>query len=104
MRIDPERPRLTGSDARVSMRSPGLLGKAVAFASGAVLLVVAFMLSVLLLAVVVTGGLLAWGYLWWRTRELRKQMRERPPGGHVIEGEAIREGTAGNPGAAAKRR
>ncbi len=56
----------------------------------AVLLAVAFMLSVLVFAVVVTGGLLVWGYLWWKTRNLRKGMRERPPEGRVIEGEVIR--------------
>ncbi|MBI4191467.1 MAG: hypothetical protein HY525_13140 [Betaproteobacteria bacterium] len=73
------------------MHSPSSLSKAVAFALSAVLLAMAFMLSVLVFAVVVTGGLLVWGYLWWRTRDLRKQMRERPPDGHVIEGEVIRE-------------
>ncbi len=45
---------------------------------------------------VVTAGAVALGYLWWRTRDLRKQMREHPAGnvvieGEVIEGEVIRE-------------
>lgn len=61
----------------------------------AVLLVLAFTLSLLFLAVVVAAGLLVWGYLWWRTRklrgELRRQMSEAPPGGRVIEGELVRE-------------
>jgi len=35
------------------------------------------------------------GYLWWKTRDLRKQMRNHPFGdeviaGEVIEGEVIR--------------
>lgn len=91
MRIDQGRPRLTGNDERFRMHSSGLLSKVVAFAVSAALLALAFMLSVLVFAFVLTGGLLVWGYLWWKTRHLRKQMRERPPGGHVIEGEVIRE-------------
>lgn len=72
-----------------------MLGKVLGFAAGAVLLVLVFTLSLLLFAVLVAGGLLAWGYLWWKTRhlrqELKQQMRERPPEGRVIEGEVIRD-------------
>lgn len=91
MRTDEEQPRLIGTDARLSLNASGLLGKVLTFAAGAVLLLVAFMFSLLVFAVVVTGALLVWGYLWWKTRELRRQMRERPPGGRVIEGETIRD-------------
>lgn len=66
-----------------------LLGKALAFAAGAVLLVVVFMFSLVLFAVVIVGALVLLAYLWWKTRDLRKQLRERPPGGHVIEGEVV---------------
>ena len=91
MQTDEERSTLTGSNARFSTNASGLLGKVLTFASAAVLLVVAFMFSLLVFAILVTVGLLVWGYLWWKTRELRRQMRERPPGGRVIEGEAIRD-------------
>ena len=77
------------------MHWPTVLRNAVGIAVSAALLALAFILSALVFAVVVTGGLLAWGYLWWKTRHLRKQMRERPREGHVIEGEVIRE--AGSP-------
>ena len=53
---------------------------------------------------IVTVGAVAWGYLWWKTRALRKQMREqasmgqgqrqgegRSGQGLIIEGEVIRE-------------
>ena len=76
------------------------LGKLLMFAVTAVLLVVAFMFSMVVLAFVVTAGLLVYGYLWWKTRDLRKQVREhareQPPGearGYVIEGEVIHEHT-----------
>ena len=88
MKADDERPPVTESDARFST-TPGFT--VLTFVSAAVLLVVTFTFSLLVFAILVTGGLLAWGYLWWKTRELRRQMRERPPGGRVIEGEAIRE-------------
>ena len=54
---------------------------------------VALMFSVVLFAVVVTVGAVAWGYLWWKTRALRKQMREHPPTGRgmVSGGGVIRE-------------
>lgn len=56
------------------------------------------MFSALLLAIVLTAGAMVWGYLWWKTRDLRKQMRNQPPfdrsgevtRGEVIEGEVVR--------------
>ena len=90
MQTDEERSTLTGSDARFSTSAPGLPAKVLTFVSAAVLLVVALMFSLLVFAILVTGGLLVWGYLWWKTRELRRQMREQPLGGRVIEGETIR--------------
>jgi hypothetical protein len=77
----------------------GVLGKLLAIAAGAVLLVVAFMFSLLALTVVVVGGLLVFAYLKWKTRHLRRHMNEQmqqqasrqghQPGGFVIEGEVI---------------
>jgi hypothetical protein len=66
-----------------------VLGKLVAFVVATALVVLAFIFSVVLLAVLVTGGLALFGYFWWRTRALRKRLRENPPGGHVIDGEVI---------------
>lgn len=72
-------------------RKPNLLQKI-----GAVIAVIAFftialLFSVVFFAAAVTLGLAAWVYFWWKTRKLRKVMRENPPGGLVIEGEVIRE-------------
>jgi len=79
---------------------PSLLRKVAAFVLTMALFGFALMFSMLLVAVVLTAGALAWGYLWWKTRELRKQIRMHSSGdivnetkvieGEVIEGEVIR--------------
>ncbi len=95
MRMEEERPRLAGGDGSRPVHAPGFLVTVVTIAVGAVLLVAGFMFSLLVFAIVVTGGLLVLGYLWWKTRDLRRQireqMRERPAAERVIEGEVIRE-------------
>ena len=84
-----------------SAESPGLLRKIAAFIVTLALFGLALMFSVLFFAVALTAGAAALGYLWWKTRALRKQMRMHPRGaapverevfeGEVIEGEVIRE-------------
>jgi len=80
----------------------GPLAKVAAFVLSAVFLVLAFMFSLVALAVVAVVGVLLGGWLWWKTRALRKQMKEmreaqqmaqdRPiRSDQVIEGEFIRE-------------
>lgn len=88
---------------RFAHQPPGLLGKIIAFVLGAGFLVLAFMFSLVALAVLAVGGVLVWGWLWWKTRAIRQQMKEmqanrqpmQPPvHGHVIEGEVIRDSEA----------
>ena len=67
-----------------------------------VLIGLALMFSVLLFVVILIVGAMAWGYLWWRTRDLRRQMRKYSPSdivvkGDVIEGEVIRSEVHGIP-------
>lgn len=61
-------------------------------AVGVALLALGLMFSVVLLAVLVVAGLAAWGYLWWKTRAIRRILREgRMPTAaddRVFEGEA----------------
>lgn len=81
---------------RTTTERPSLLRKVVAFIVSAVLIGLVLMFSALLFAVILIVGAIAWGYLWWKTRDLRKQMRQHPLGdlvieGEVIEGEVIRE-------------
>jgi uncharacterized protein YneF (UPF0154 family) len=83
--------RLIVGHPRGEVKAPSLLGRVLAFLLGCVALVAAFMVSVVALAVVCVIVVLAVGYLWWKTRDLRRQLRENPPGGRVIEGDAVRD-------------
>ncbi|MDP2752239.1 MAG: hypothetical protein Q8O31_06510 [Rhodocyclaceae bacterium] len=65
-----------------------ILSKLVTWLIGLGLLAVAFMFSVVLLAIVATLGMVLWGYLWWRTRTLRRAMKSSA-NGYVFEGESI---------------
>lgn len=66
-----------------------LLTRILAAVTGLILLVVGLMFSLVLLAVLAVAGLVGLGWFWWKTRALRKTMKQRPADGHVIEGEAI---------------
>ena len=72
---------------------PSLLGKLMAFVVGTLLLIAGFMFSVVALAVIAVVGLGIWGWLWWKTRALRRQMADahsaNDASGTVIEGEVI---------------
>ena len=70
---------------------PSLLRKMGAFVLTAALIGLVLMFSVLLLLAILTVGAMAWVYLWWRTRDLRKRMRMHPTNYVVIEGEVVRE-------------
>ena len=72
-----------------------LLGKLFALVAGAILLVLGFMFSLVLLSAFVGVGLMLGAWFFWRTRHVRKAMREAgpmrnpPADGVVIEGEAV---------------
>lgn len=63
-------------------------------------LALALMFSAVLLVVIAIVGVLGWAWLWWKTRELRKHLREASQQGvmpgakasndDVFEGEVIR--------------
>lgn len=83
--------RLAGDDPRGPTRSPGLMSKLLTAAFGVLALAGVLVFSVLAFVAVTTIALIVGAYLWWNTRAIRKQMRERPPGGRIIEGEVIRD-------------
>ncbi len=77
------------------VQKPGLPGTLLT----AALLVVVLAFSLIVFAVAAAAGAVAWGYLWWKTRAARKQMREMREraaagqtagGGQIIEGDAVR--------------
>ncbi|MCG6933128.1 MAG: hypothetical protein LJE57_05770 [Gallionella sp.] len=87
-----------------SANFPDALRNLAAAVATAAVLGLALMFSAVLVAVIVVAAMLGWAYLWWKTRELRKMMRNYPPGsvtmerevagddtirGEVIEGEAV---------------
>jgi UPF0716 family protein affecting phage T7 exclusion len=84
---------------QIRTQETGPLGKLLTVVVGALLLVVGFMFSIVLLAVVIVVGFAVWAWFWWKTRKLRQQISERmreqeqsrpsPTGGTVIEGEAV---------------
>ena len=106
--------RMTSFDefSRTTTEPASLLRKVVTYVMAAGLIVLALMFSALLFAIVLTVGTVIGAYLWWKTRGLRKQMREHPMEhsvvmngviiedgvivddvvkGEIIEGEVIRE-------------
>lgn len=86
-----EQSRLAGKTPRVDAGILGLLSKLLTAAVGAATLVAVLVFSFLAFIAVAVIGLMVGAYLWWKTRELRRQMRERPQAGRIIEGEATRE-------------
>ena len=80
--------------------SAGLLRKLAALIMTAVLVGLVLMFSAVLLVIITVVGTIAGAYLWWKTRELRRRMRDLAPReamreekmreDDVIEGEVIR--------------
>ena len=83
-----------------SPNSSSPLRKVVALVATVVLLGLVLMFSAVVLVIIAVLGTVAWAYLWWKTREVRKQMREFQAGAtqraemasndEVFEGEVIR--------------
>jgi hypothetical protein len=59
---------------------------------GLVMLALGLMFSVVILAVLAVAAVAAWGYLFWKTRHIRAQLRQaaaaHPESADFIEGEA----------------
>ncbi|EXI72583.1 MAG TPA: hypothetical protein PK440_09915 [Candidatus Accumulibacter phosphatis] len=89
----------------------GLVGRILATLVGALLLLAAFMFSLVALGVLVVGGLLVYAYLRWKTRHLRRHLaaqmqqaaNQRAHGdGVVIDGEVLGDAEyEGRPGSSA---
>ena len=89
MRFDDKRTELNhGGVAPTSSRAMQVVAKVAAVIGGAILIVSALAISLIFFAVLIVVGVLFGGYLWWKTRELRKQIRTQLEG-EIIEGECI---------------
>jgi Flp pilus assembly protein TadB len=93
MHLEEPRARI-GHRGNAVSRAKHLALKALVVLGGAVMLVSAFVLSLVFVAIALAVVLTIGGYLWWQTRESRRQMRARMQGqpqsaGNVIEGEVI---------------
>jgi threonine/homoserine/homoserine lactone efflux protein len=93
--------------ASSSTRAPaGLLARVVAGLFTLLAVVALLMFSVVAVGVLLVGGAVFLGYLWWKTRALRRALKAQPSmqqtpfaqrspaandDGMVIEGESIRE-------------
>jgi Flp pilus assembly protein TadB len=75
MTIDDDNPRLGPQGGMRASSQPGPLTKLLGVVIGAVVVVASLLFSVVVFAIVLAVGVIAGGYLWWRTRELRKQIR-----------------------------
>lgn len=67
------------------------LSRLLAFLLSTGLLILGFMFSLVALAIVALAGAILGGWLWWKSRQLRKEMGQRTKSsdGMTIEGEAI---------------
>jgi Flp pilus assembly protein TadB len=77
MQLDKQQKRLRQSDVTMRPGSPSLVAKVLAVMIGAALLVVGFAVSLVMLAVILAAGIVIGGFVWWKTRDLRKQIREQ---------------------------
>ena len=94
MNSDQPRARIAYQGSAIS-RAKQLALKAFIVLGGTVVLASAFVVSMVFVAVGLVVVLSFGGYLWWKTRELRSQLRARMqeqqrPAGRIIEGEVIR--------------
>jgi hypothetical protein len=74
-------------------RGQSLFLKLLAVAASAVLLVSAIVVSLVLFAGLIVVVLIVGGYLWWKTRHVRAEIRAAQRDSSIIEGEVLRRET-----------
>ncbi|CAN7778808.1 hypothetical protein LJR267_010277 [Paraburkholderia hospita] len=91
MQFDKQQERLRQNGATMRPSPPSLFAKVVAVVIGAALLVVGFAVSLAMLAVVLGAGIAIGGFVWWKTRDLRKQLREQAMRAQQMHEQQVRE-------------
>ncbi len=91
-----DRPRLSGPGTRryrFDFAPPTFVGRLVGFVVGAAMLVLAFVFSIVVFAVLAALAVIAGGWLWWKTRHVRRDLREAQarvrPNEREVRGEAV---------------
>lgn len=85
-----------GGPGHAAGRGSGWFGRIVATLITGAVVVVAIMFSLAVLAIAAVAGAVFLGWLWWKTRQVRRQMRDPSggaaprPEGDVIEGEVLK--------------
>jgi hypothetical protein len=81
--------------SNTTTKPPSLLRKSVALVATAAMIGLGLMFSAVLFVIILVVGATAAAYLWWKTRELRKLMRNShqrsaPMEGEIVEGEVMK--------------
>jgi hypothetical protein len=58
-------------------RAAGPIGRALALVAGGLVLVAALFVSAIVFSLLLVAGAVAGGWFWWKTRALRREIRER---------------------------
>jgi uncharacterized protein HemX len=91
MQFEKQQEKLRQSGATMRAAPPSLLTKMLAAVVGAALLVVGFAVSLVMLAVVLGACIVIGGFAWWKTRDLRKQLREQAIRAQQTHEQQVRE-------------
>ncbi|MBP0595295.1 hypothetical protein J8I87_37730 [Paraburkholderia sp. LEh10] len=89
MQNDKLPPRRVAYEKGTRTGGAGWIGRLLAVALSAIVLVAAAMLSVVLLTVLFAVCTLVVGYLWWKTRALRRQARAFGDDGRTVDVEIV---------------
>ena len=96
MQNDRPPPRRVAYEKGIRIGGAGWFGRLLAVVMGAIVFVAAAMMSVVLLAVLFAVGAIAVGYLWWKTRALRKQARAFGDDGRTVDVEVVHKDSSGD--------
>lgn len=92
---------------RANIQPPGMFTRIFAVIAAGGLAVLTFMFSLVIFSIVLAVGLIGGLYLWWKTREVRKQMRaaaEAAAAAAAAGGDGFSTGFDGSRGRAAHTR
>jgi Flp pilus assembly protein TadB len=89
MQNDRPPPRRVTYGKGIRIGGSGWFGRLLAVVLSAIMLVAAAMLSMVLLAVLFAVGTIVVGYLWWKTRALRRQAHAFGDDGRTVDVEIV---------------